>query len=115
LLKIVVILGSFAVVAACGSSEPNCTDFSPARKGWLQDHDLRGEVALWSNPAQPTGNSIKAVVSFGALPRGESMITDVTRECAMPDGILYYYIQFDDSRAGWVDVNYLYWKRPQRQ
>ena len=108
-----VVAGLLAAIAACGGSEPNCTDFiSPARKGWLEDHDRRGEVALWSNPAQPVDNSIKAVVSFGVLPRGESMITDVTRQCAMPDGILYYHIQFDDSRAGWVDVDYLYWKKP---
>lgn len=105
-----------SVRAAAGASRSgdDCKEFSPARKGWLQDHDLRGEVALWSNPAQPPGNSIKAVVSFGALPHGESMITDVTRQCAMPDGIFYYYVQFDDSHAGWVDVDYLNWTRPRR-
>lgn len=27
------------------------------------------------------------------------------------DAINYYYIAFDESRSGWVDVDYLYWKR----
>jgi hypothetical protein len=99
--------------AGSEASSGGCKEFNPARKGWLQDHDQRGEVALWSNPAQPQGNIIKSVVSFGVLPRGESMITDVSRACAI-DGVFYYYVQFDDLHAGWVDVDYLNWTKPTR-
>jgi hypothetical protein len=114
MFKMLLLASPLILVTAC-SSEPSCEDFSPARKGWLQDHDRRGEVALWSNPAQPPGSTINAVVQFGVLPPGESMITDVTRQCFMPDSVVYYYVQFDDTRAGWVDVDYLHWKKPQQR
>jgi hypothetical protein len=31
----------------------------------------------------------------------------------MPDRILYYYKEFDETRRGWVDVDYLHWRRPE--
>jgi hypothetical protein len=114
------LLLAVVLVSACGDSrsrpESRCTDFSPARMGWLLDHDRRGEVALWTNPAQPFvgGNTISSVVSFEGLPLGESMITEVTRECSMGDGILYYYVPFEAGHAGWVDVDYLHWKKVRR-
>lgn len=75
------------------------------------DSDFRGAVVLRDSAAQPPIASTKATVSFGDLPRGESIITEVTRQCFMPDGILYYYVKFDESREGWVDVDYLSWEK----
>ena len=45
-------------------------------------------------------------------PRGGGMVTTVTRECYMPDGIVYYQTQFDEVRSGWVEVEYLSRTRP---
>lgn len=85
------------------------------RQGWLLDFDRRGEVALWQKPAQPfhDGNKIAAVVAFPNIPLGESMITDVTEERYVR-GIAYYHIRFDEKRQGWVDVDYLHWKKVRR-
>jgi hypothetical protein len=87
--------------------------YKSVRQGWLLDSDRRGEVALWQNPAPPfkDGNKIAAVVSFPM--KGESMITDVTEE-RWVGGIIYYHIRFDESRQGWVDVDYLHWKKVRR-
>ena len=86
----------------------DCKGYGQGRDGWLVDHDERGEVALWAKPAQRSaGNQISATVEVIGR-----MITTVTEECYMPDGILYYHILFDESRSGWVDVEYLSWKRP---
>lgn len=40
------------------------------------------------------------------------MITDVKEQCMMPDGILYYRIAFDEQHSGWVDIDYLAWRKP---
>lgn len=88
---------------------------SSVRRGWLLDFDRRGEVALWQNPAPPfkDGNRIVAVVAFPNMPLGESMITDVTEQRSV-GGIIYYHISFDEKRKGWVDVDYLHWKKVRR-
>lgn len=115
LLVLIVVVVVWSDQAPPGAhARADCTDFSPARQGWLLDHDLRGEVALWSRADQAfsEGNTIAAVVTFAGLPRGESMITNVTRQCYMPNGIAYYYVQFDADHAGWVDVDYLHWRKP---
>ena len=96
------------------ASTGSCAEFSPPRQGWLLDYDRVNEVRLWSAAAQPPGNSVRTIVSLGGpgLSPGESYITDVTRQCSMPDGIFYYYVQWDDAQSGWVDVSYLYWGKP---
>lgn len=85
------------------------------RQGWLLDFDRRGEVALWQKPAPPfhDGNKVAAVVAFPNMPLGESMITDVTEQ-RLVGGIVYYHIRFDEKREGWVDVDYLHWKKVRR-
>ena len=96
-----------------GAAGEDCKDFGGGRDGWLVDHDRRGEVALWAKPAQRgADNHVNATVAYPAYALGGGMITTVTEECYMPDRIIYYHIQFDEDRSGWVDVDYLSWKRP---
>jgi hypothetical protein len=104
-------LGGTASSASRAGSD--CKRYGQGRDGWLVDHDRRGEVALWAKPVQrASGNSINATVQYPPDAIGAGMITTVTDECFMPDGIIYYHIQFDENRAGWVDVDYLTWNRP---
>ena len=86
---------------------------SSARRGWLLDYDRRNQVILWKRPGPPAGNEIAAVVKFTGIPAGESMITDVAEQRDV-NGIIYYRILFDEKRQGWVDVDYLHWKKVRR-
>ena len=87
----------------------NCRAFS--REGWLVDFDRRGEVALRASAGSPSSSAITATVKWPEVVRGEPMITTVLAQCDV-DRILYYFIDFDESRRGWVDVDYLHWRRP---
>lgn len=101
--------------SSASSASGNCETYTSVRQGWLLDNDRRGEIALWERPAPPfrDGNKIAAVIAFENVPRGESVITDVTEQCLV-GGILYYHIRFDERRKGWVDVDYLHWKKVRR-
>jgi hypothetical protein len=87
----------------------DCRAFS--REGWLVDYDRRGEVALRSTAGSPSSSQIAATVAWPKEVFGEPMITPVLAQCYV-DRILYYYINFDESSKGWVDVDYLHWRRP---
>ncbi|BAH40765.1 hypothetical protein GAU_3723 [Gemmatimonas aurantiaca T-27] len=87
----------------------DCTSVS--RNGWLVDFDRRGEVALRKAAGPLDGNPISSVVAWPDAIRGEPMITKVLGQCDV-DHILYYLVDFDDDRRGWVDVDYLHWRRP---
>lgn len=89
------------------------TAIKPARRGWLLDYERRNQVILWKRPGPPAGNEIAAVVKFTGIPAGESMITDVAEQRDV-NGIIYYRILFDEKRQGWVDVDYLHWKKVRR-
>ena len=95
--------------------DDECKTFNPVRTGWLQDHDQRGEIALWRKAAQPfqNGNTIAATVPLYAsgLPAGSSIIVEAFQECYV-DFVLYYYVDAGEGRRGWVDVDYFYWSRP---
>ncbi|MEO7953027.1 MAG: zinc-ribbon domain-containing protein [Polaromonas sp.] len=83
-----------------------------SKEGWLVDHDRRGEVALRQEAGAPSAsNPIVSTVTWPEVVRGKPMITTVRGECAV-NGILYYLVAFDENRNGWVDVDYLHWKRP---
>lgn len=92
-------------------SSGDCSSYS--REGWLIDHDKRGEVTLWELAGSPrtSGQKASGVVTWPAEVIGEPMITTVSGECLV-DGIIYYDIKFDETRQGWVDVDYLAWRRP---
>ena len=75
------------------------------RKGWLCDYDGTGSVRLW------TAAAMDATVKDRVGTCNRCCVDVVVYGEDLANGILFYWIDVG-SQSGWVDVDYLYWKKP---
>ena len=99
----------------CSGGEANCRAYDAPRDGWLLDYEQRGEVVLWSEPAQAfqDGNAVTATISYGdegGEPVGGSIAVMVLEECTL-NGILYHRVDLGELGTGWVDAIYVLWEK----
>ena len=78
---------------------------APPRKGWLCDYDRTGSIRLWTAAAMDA--TVKNVVGtcIGCC------LDVVVYGQDLANGILFYWIDVG-RQSGWVDVDYLYWRKP---
>lgn len=85
-------------------ARPTPTAAQP-KKGWLCDYDGTGSVRLWTAAAMDA--TVKDIVGTCT----KCCVDVVVYGEDLANGILFYWIDVG-SQSGWVDVDYLYWKKP---